>query len=204
MRHLDEPDPAEHEDEGEREAQRALGDLDRHLASEQHTRDRADQQPPIACRSTLPCDRWPSPATQSNAAAWVISVPTIFGAVSGKTSSIASPKNVPEPTDVSPTTNPPRAPIATATTLSRAEQERRVVRSTRDERLREEAEAAEDQRGADDLLHRRVRALAEPARDLHADERQRREPSSIQSARCPCTVPSIRWRTAPNDLKTAP
>ena len=30
------------------------------------------------------------------------------------------------------------------------------------------------------------------------------EPASIHSARCACTVPSIRCRTAPNDLKIAP
>ncbi len=30
------------------------------------------------------------------------------------------------------------------------------------------------------------------------------EPSSIQRASRACTVPSIRWRTAPKDLKTAP
>jgi hypothetical protein len=48
-----------------------------------------------------------------------MSVPTIFGIVNGYTSTITSPKNVPLPTDVSPTTNPNTAPIATARILSR-------------------------------------------------------------------------------------
>ena len=46
-------------------------------------------------------------------------MPTIFCAVSGKRSSIASPKNVPEPTDVRPTTKPHAAPITIATNRSR-------------------------------------------------------------------------------------
>ena len=36
-----------------------------------------------------------------------VSVPTTFDAVSGKTSSITSPKKVPLPTEVRPTTKPP-------------------------------------------------------------------------------------------------
>ena len=61
------------------------------------------------------------PATQSSAAACQMSVPTIFAAVSGKTRIMISPKNVPLPTDVSPTTKPPEAPSATAMILSRRE-----------------------------------------------------------------------------------
>ena len=41
-------------------------------------------------------------------------------------------------------------------------------------------------------------ATSTPTRDRGA------EPASIHSASRACTVPSIRWRTAPNDLKTAP
>ena len=37
----------------------------------------------VACRSTSPMIRWPTPATQSSAAAWKMSVPTIRGIVSG-------------------------------------------------------------------------------------------------------------------------
>ncbi len=72
------------------------------------------------------------PATQSRAAAWKMSVPTILAAVSGKTSSITSPKNVPLPnfffihtqnvplpTEVSPTMKPPLAPSATQMVRSR-------------------------------------------------------------------------------------
>ena len=86
------------------------------------------------------------PATQSSAAAWKMSVPTIFAAVSGKTSSITRPKKVPLPTDVSPTTKPPLAPSATQISRSRfGEQEGRIggLDAALDERLREEAEPAE-------------------------------------------------------------
>ena len=48
-----------------------------------------------------------------------MSVPTIFAAVSGKAISITSPKTVPLPTEVSPTTKPPTTPVRTAITLSR-------------------------------------------------------------------------------------
>ena len=41
-----------------------------------------------------------------------MSVPTTLCARSGKTNSIVSPKNVPLPTEVSPTMNPPTSPIA--------------------------------------------------------------------------------------------
>ena len=37
----------------------------------------------VAWRSTLPATRWPTPATHSSAAAWKMSVPTIFAIVSG-------------------------------------------------------------------------------------------------------------------------
>ena len=73
----------------------------------------------MAPRSTLPVTKWPKPATQSSSAAWKRSVPTIFAAVSGKAIIITSPKNVPEPTEVRPTMNPPKIPIRTAIVLSR-------------------------------------------------------------------------------------
>ena len=59
-------------------------------------------------------DECPAPATLSSSAAWKMSVPTIFAAVSGNAISITSPKSVPLPTEVSPTTNPPTTPVATA------------------------------------------------------------------------------------------
>ena len=48
-----------------------------------------------------------------------MSVPTIFGRVSGYTSTMIKPKKVPLPTDVSPTTKPNTAPIVVARILSR-------------------------------------------------------------------------------------
>ena len=96
-----------------------LGDRDRHLAAEQHAGNRAEQQPRHRVQVDVAVTRCPKPATQSSAAAWKMSVPTIFGAVSGKTITITSPKNVPQPTEVRPTTKPKTAPIATAMILSR-------------------------------------------------------------------------------------
>ena len=84
---------------------------------------------------------------------------------------------MPEPTEVRPTTNPPKAPIAIAISLSRVESmERRVARVRLDERLREEAEPAEDQRAADDLLERVHVLVGDLVRELDADEGQRRRP----------------------------
>ena len=101
------------------------------------------------------------PATQSSAAAWKMSVPTIFAAVSGKTSSITSPKKVPLPTEVSPTMKPPLAPIATAMTLSRSLSRNGAVRrlGAVTNVFAEEAEAAEDQRHADHLRRTRLDAV---------------------------------------------
>ena len=69
-----------------------------------------------------------------------MSVPTIFAAVSGKTSSITSAKNVPLPTDVRPTTKPPASTEQrrAITWSAPAEEERRVVglHAAVDERLR--------------------------------------------------------------------
>ena len=160
----------------------------------------------IACRSTLPWSRCPAPATQSSSAAWSMSVPTIrVRRQRVSRSSIASPKNVPEPTDVSPTMNPQRrADHDRDHLVARAEQERRRRLALRDRRnvFASEAEAAEDQRAADDLAHRRLvprreneLAIWTPTSESGA------EPTSIHSASRACTLPSCRWRTAPNDLK---
>ena len=90
-------------------------------------------------------------------------------------SSIASPKNVPEPTEVRPTTKPhDRADRDRDQLLARVEMERRVVRATAHERLDREADAAGDQCAADDAAHRRLRGVGERARDLDADQRERR------------------------------
>ena len=50
-----------------------------------------------------------------------MSVPTIRAMVSGKTNTITSPKYVPLPTDVRPTTKPNTAPVAIAMSLSRCD-----------------------------------------------------------------------------------
>src|SRR3972149_5442614 len=59
------------------------------------------------------------PAAQRRTAAWKMSVPTIFAAVSGKRSRSISPKNVPLPTEVRPSTKPPERPMANARKRSR-------------------------------------------------------------------------------------
>ena len=51
-----------------------------------------------------------------------------------------------------------------------AEQERRIVGAPRNERLREETGASEDQRTPHNASHRRIRPVAKAAGDLHADE----------------------------------
>jgi hypothetical protein len=75
---------------------------------------------PVAARSTLSAERCARPAAQRRTAAWKMSVPTTFAAVRGKTTRSMSPKKVPLPTDVSPSTKPPRTPPVNAMARSRA------------------------------------------------------------------------------------
>src|SRR6266511_2970264 len=90
------------------------------------------------------------------------------------------------------------------------EQKRGVTRlhSTLDERLRDEAETTEQEGCADRVALGRLDAVAvripEPARDGYPEQRHRPDPRNIHAVRRACTVPSRRWRTAPNVLKTAP
>ena len=108
---------------------------------------------PVAPRSTLPVTKWPKPATQRSSAAWKRSVPTIFAAVSGNATIITSPKNVPEPTDVSPTMKPPKIPIRTAIVLSRRCSRNGALLPARShERLDEEPDPADHERDPEDLL----------------------------------------------------
>src|SRR3954454_15355576 len=59
--------------------------------------------------------------------------------------------------------------------VARLEEERGVTRALPvDERLDEEADAAEDQRRADDVLEQRVGGVPERLRQLYADQRKRR------------------------------
>src|SRR5581483_6867134 len=154
---------------------------------------------------------WPIPATQRSAAAWKMSVPTIFAMVSGYTRTITRPKNVPLPTEVRPTTKPNTAPMITASTLSR------VVR-------RKGASVALTPRLMNDFA-RNPRppatsaaptayaitscALAPYSRSMRCETQTPRsdigpEPRNIHRVSRAWTVPSRRCRTAPNDLKIAP
>ena len=58
--------------------------------------------------------------------------------------------------------------------LAGVQVQRRVGLTAADEGLDRKADAAGDQGAADDAAHRRLRRVRERARDLHADERQRR------------------------------
>ena len=127
---------------------------------------------------------------------------------SGNRSRSARPKNVPEPTEVSPTMKPNVAPITIAITRTRvviAKWSSSSRCGDRQEHLREEPEAAEDQRGADDLAHRRLRRVGERARDLDADQRERRPSRRASTARAACARSrAAGGATAPKDLKIAP
>ena len=132
-------------------------------------------------------------------------MPTIRLAESGKSSSIARPKKVPDPTDVSPTTKPNTAPITIAATLSW----RRRWNSALIECPRMNVFARKPKPPmisvaptilviVDCVPPENELAICTPTSDIGA------EPTSIHIASGTCTFPSWRWRTAPNDLKTAP
>src|SRR5262249_34136911 len=136
---------------------------------------------PMACTSTFPAIRWPKPATQSSAAAWKMSVPTMFAAAMGKISSMSRPKNVPLPTEVRPTKNTAGAPVrARADLAPPVELPVFMDRLRLQEGLREKAEAADDQRHADDLPLGRCETVAvlilEVGRNRDTEERHRRAP----------------------------
>src|SRR5438046_3071918 len=105
--------------------------------------------------STLPAMKWPKPATYRSAAAWKMSVPTTLCARSGKTTSKVSPKKTPLPTDVRPTTKPPKIPMRIAATRSWfVSSHSASTRSLRpDEALGDEPDGAEEQRHPEDLPH---------------------------------------------------
>ena len=117
-----------------------------------------------------------------------MSVPTIFAAVSGKAISITSPKSVPLPTDVRPTTKPPTMPVATAIARSRFAR-MNGLSSGLEWRyaLIEEADPAEDERDAEDRLRGVLVAVAvlalEPPRERDAEERERRRADAASTPR---------------------
>jgi hypothetical protein len=139
-----------------------------------------------------------------------MSVPTMNLAARGKASSIARPKRVPLPTDVRPTTKPPTAPIATATIRSllvsrtspaRAPPGRMTALATKPRaptiRVTPSTFPCTESTLSPYVRVRYV-AIETPTSDIGA------LPSSIQDPRRARTVPRLRCRTAPNDLKTAP
>lgn len=76
----------------------------------------------------------PQPSEVRSAAAWKMSVPTILCARSGNTTSNVRPKKTPLPTDVKPTTNPPKHPDQHSDdAITTSEDERRVTPGLRSE-----------------------------------------------------------------------
>ena len=151
------------------------------------------------------------PATQSSAAAWKMSVPTIFAAVNGNTSSITRPKNVPLPTDVRPTRKPPLAPRATQITRSRFVSRNGAFEGWTPRFTNVLARKPSPPRMSAAPITFAIAsptpspycfsikvATSTPTSDIGP------EPRNIQNVMRACTVPSLRCRTAPNDLKTAP
>ncbi len=109
-----------------------------------------------------------------------MSVPTTLWARSGKTTSSVRPKKTPLPTDVRPTMKPPRSPIRIAATRSRfvsCQSGSPAGPARLHEALRDEADRAEEQRGAEHLPHDRLRLVAVALGQLlvepDADERRR-------------------------------
>src|SRR4051794_29395114 len=74
---------------------------------------------PIRAKSMLPPTQCARPAAHSRIAAWKTSVPTTRRGVRRKRRISAGPIRAPEPTDVSPSSRPSTAPMATADTFAR-------------------------------------------------------------------------------------
>ena len=117
--HTDDLDAREHQHDPEHDPQRPLGHPEREARADQHTRDRADEQPrdrvlvDVAVEQVRdPCDPEQDGGVEHVGADHLRRGERVAN-------SIASPKNVPEPTEVSPTMKPPKAPIAIAISLSR-------------------------------------------------------------------------------------
>ena len=140
-----------------------------------------------------------------------MSVPTIFAAVNGNTSSMTSPKKVPLPTDVRPTRNPPLAPSATQMTRSRFVSRNGAFEGWTPRLMNVFARKPSPPRMSAQPITLAIAsptplpywfsiqfASSTPTSDIGA------EPRNIQNVIRACTVPSLRCRTAPNDLKTAP
>ena len=188
-------------------AQRALGHRDREVRADQHARDRADEQPGHRVQVDV--------AVQQVARAGDPEQHRRVEHVGAD--DLRRGQRIERAASRGRRTCPSRPRSARRRTRrSRRSGSRRPCRAARgwngaslclpaDERLDREADAAEDQRAADDLAHRRLGAVRERARDLRR-RRATAAPSraSIQSASGACTLPSWRWRTAPNDLKIAP
>ena len=131
---------------------------------------------PVAPRSTLPVTKWPKPATQSSSAAWKRSVPTIFAAVSGKATIISEPEEGAradrgEPDDeAAEDADQDRDHLVAA-----QQQERRVAAVGAQERLDEEADAADHERDPEHLLGGALVpvavAMREPRRQRHPEQR---------------------------------
>ncbi len=130
---LDELDPREHQHERERDPQRAIRHPDRELRAEQHARDRADEQPRHRVQVDVAVEQVAGAGDpEQQRGVQHVGADDPACAVSGKTSSIASPKNVPEPTEVSPTTNPhDRADRDRDQLVAACQVERRVARRGR-------------------------------------------------------------------------
>ena len=163
----------------------------------------------MAPRSTCPASSCPEPATASSTAAWKMSVPTIFAAVSGKAISITSPNSVPLPTDVRPTTNPPTTPVAKAIMRSRFVS-RNGLSSGIECRYALTRKAIPQTTSATPRIVFAVSSYPSPYSFLSHHEtatpmsENGADPSSIHAVSRACTWPMRRCWAAPNDLKIAP
>ena len=203
VRDADELDAREHEDDPEPDPQRALGHRIERCEPISTPGIEPTSSQAIACLSTSPWSRCEMPATQSSTAAWNMSVPTIFCAVSGIGEEHREPEERPRAdrgeADDEAAEGADRDRDQPCRAVERWNGASSLCRL--DERLGEEAGAAEDQRAADDLLQRRHAVVADEFATSTPTSESGAEPTSIQSASRAWTVPSIRWRDGAERLE---
>ena len=147
---------------------------------------------PVAPRSTLPVTKWPKPATQSSSAAWKRSVPTIFAAVSGKAIIITRPKNVPRADRREPDDEAAEDADQDGDHLvAPLQDERRVVAVRAQERLDEEADPADHERDAEDLLRRVLVAVAVAVATATTTARRRASENGRRAEQHPHREPRV-------------
>ena len=163
--------------DAEGDPQRALRHADREVRADQHAGNRPDEEPGHRVQVDVPVQQMAGAGDpEQQRGVQHVGADDPAAPTAGRASSIASPKNVPEPTDVSPTTNPnDRADQDGGDLVTRAGGgTRRRSRWPRRNVFARKPSPPMISDAPTTLLIVDSVPVGERARDLHADERERR------------------------------